>query len=556
MREDYSYFADGTVNSLTDLDDTAGSNPPVTLRFLSRAYRYDHVGRVTSGFGTGNAGQGVPYSQGYSYDQFGNTTSRSGKYYNYNFSAPNTDTAIYTNNRRSNWSYNADGQVISTPSTTTDLPRTMTYDAAGRMLSTVETGPTSTVTYSVAYDGESRMVRESSSTSPGMSALSYIVRSTVLGGEVLTRLDASGNKLTTNVPAQGLLFASQRSSGAPGPFVMLTQRNPLGISETSRAVYDPLGNYVPYTAHGDPRPPVGSYTSASMRGLSTSQANPDSLAVGCIMDGMPTSCNRVANAVNRGQARSLELIGKGSSGLATAMAAGFIPQVRTQQVRGNFPDPLDERNAIVSTVDVVDGVSLVAPGGQRGFTQTPQKAGPVRLGGTDELKKLIEQASSSCKEAVKKLLTEIASETKSEFSSNDPMELFNQITSQAGGGGLYADITHDNMRERLSADSLRAYTPIASGSGEAWTFWSSSEKSVQRIGIIYLRYSTGTPQSTGLAMAGYLVTAFHEMTHIARKDGTTISHDQMNAAAIALKAASFDDYIEKNCVDKKYWGRP
>ena len=37
---------------LTDLDDTAGSNPPSTLRYLSRVYSYDNVGRVIGGGGT------------------------------------------------------------------------------------------------------------------------------------------------------------------------------------------------------------------------------------------------------------------------------------------------------------------------------------------------------------------------------------------------------------------------------------------------------------------------------------------------------------------------
>ena len=370
MREDYGYSANGSLSSLTDLDDTSGSNPPATLRYLSRGYRYDHVGRVTSGFGTGGAGQNVPYSQSYSYDQFGHMTGRSGVYYGYNSNPFGSDTASYANNRRTNWTYNAEGQVISTPSTSTDLPRTMTYDAAGRLISSVESGPLSTTTYSVAYDGDGELARETSTVSTGTSQ-SYIVRSTVLGGEVLTRLDGSGNKLTTHVPAEGFLFATQRSSGAPGPFVLLTRRNPLGITETNKAVYDPLGNYIPFQAYQDPRPPAGSYNSGSMGGLSSSQANPDSLAVGCMMDGMPTTCNRVASAVNTGLAQSLELIGKGNSGFAAAMAAGFIPQVRTQQVTGGFPDPLDERNAIPRTVDVVDGVHLVGPGGQNGFTQTP-----------------------------------------------------------------------------------------------------------------------------------------------------------------------------------------
>jgi YD repeat-containing protein len=355
IREDYGYFADGTLSTLTDLDDTAGTNPPVTLRFLSRAYRYDHAKRVISG--TGAIGGALPYRQNYSYDQFGNMTSRSGNYYNYNSSAPNTDTATYTNNRRSNWSYNAEGKPISTPATSTDLPRTMTYDAAGRMVSSVETGPFNTVTYSPAYDGDGKLVRESSSVSPGVSQLSYVVRSTVLGGEVLTRLDASGNKLTTHVPAEGLLFATQRSSGAPGPFVMMTHRNPLGITEGNKAVYDPLGNYIPFTASGDPRPPAGSYNSASMGGLSSAQSNPDSYAVGCVMDGLPTNCTRVMKSINRDEAESVTIHGLALTPAILRLMASF-QTVKYAKI-GSDGEPMPAEGG------------FFVPGRQTGFEQDP-----------------------------------------------------------------------------------------------------------------------------------------------------------------------------------------
>lgn len=308
IREDYGYFADGRIASITDLDDTAGSNPPVSLRFLSRDYRYDHVGRVTSSFGTGSGNSGIPYSQSYAYDHFGNITTRSGKYYNYNSSGPNTDTATFVNNRRSNWSYNAEGRVTSTPASSTDSPRTMSYDAANGLRTSVETGPFNTKTYAAGYDGDARVVHEISTTTPGGSQGSYIIRSTVLDGEVLTRLDGSGNKLTTHVPAEGLIFATQRSSGGPGPFVMFTERSPVGLSETSKAVYDPLGNYIPFTPHGDPRPPVGSYNSASMGGLSANTADPDSLGVGCVLDGIPVDCNRAMQTVNNGSIHPTEIM--------------------------------------------------------------------------------------------------------------------------------------------------------------------------------------------------------------------------------------------------------
>ncbi|HKY43258.1 MAG TPA: hypothetical protein VJM50_09200, partial [Pyrinomonadaceae bacterium] len=323
VRENYSYYADGRVRALTDLDDTAGSNPPMSLRFLSRAYSYDHIGRITDGFGTGNAGQGVPFNQSYSYDAFGNMTVRSGRYYNYNFSGPITDTATYINNRRTGWSYNADGEVISTPLTSTDPPRTMTYDAAGRMVSSVETGSSNTITYTASYDGDGEVAYESSTVSPGASESSFIVRSSVLDGEVLTRLNQFGNKKITHVPAEGLLFATQ-SSDSSGSFVLMTMRNPLGTSETTKAVYDPLGNYIPFQAHGDPQPPPGSFSSASMGGLAANQANPYSSAVGCMMDGIPTNCNRVQQAINRDEAKRLIIDARGQNPNVALSSMGWF----------------------------------------------------------------------------------------------------------------------------------------------------------------------------------------------------------------------------------------
>jgi len=158
-------------------------------------------------YGTGGGGQGVPYSQSYSYDEYGNTTGRSGVYYSYNNNPYTFDSASYPNNdnRRSGWSYNADGLVTASPLSSTDRPRNMSYDAAGRLVTSTEFGQFNTTTYSAGYDGDGQLMYESSNTS-SVTTTSYIVRSTALGGEVLTRLDQSGNKKTTHVSAEGLLF--------------------------------------------------------------------------------------------------------------------------------------------------------------------------------------------------------------------------------------------------------------------------------------------------------------------------------------------------------------
>jgi hypothetical protein len=435
----------------------------------------------------------------------------------------------FQNNRRQDLSYDADGKVTHTPSynyaggSVVSFPD-WTYDAAGQMAQVKETvtANNSVSTYISSHDGDGQPVVEYYQ--ENVATKSFMVRSSVLGGKVLTRLDNAGNKSSTVFSVDGLLTAVQNVSPY-GSSLRWTHIDPLGLSEAgdTKAVYDPMGNYIQWQ-HAPTYPPPGAIPpiAASFGGLGPSFGY--AINSSCILDGIPTDCSLALNMLNHGSA---DLCPNNYCGPSRARNGDLVPLTRD-------PDT----------------------GALGYYSLPPQNSGPVRLGGIDEIKKLIEQTSSSCREAVKKLLTEISAETKSELTSTDPMESFNQITSQKGGGGLYADITHGNMQERLPADSLRGYTPIASGSGEAWRFWSYSEKSVQRIAIIYLRYSTGTPQSTGLVMAAYLVTAFHEMTHIARKDGTMVSHDQMNSAAVALHAASFDDYIEKHCVDKKYWGRP
>src|SRR5260370_29761826 len=86
-----------------------------------------------------------------------------------------------------------------------------------------------------------------------------------------------------------------------GPSVTWTQRNPLGITETGLAVYDPLGNYVPFQRQQDPRPPAGSYNSSSMSGLAAGLGNTNDYGgMGCLMDGLSTSCSRLLRSIQSG----------------------------------------------------------------------------------------------------------------------------------------------------------------------------------------------------------------------------------------------------------------
>lgn len=230
---------------------------------------------------------------------FGNMKGRSGSYY---WQPSQSDAGSFNNNRRNGWSYSADGQVTANPASTTDNAHTFNYDAANRLTNSNETIGSGSSSFSPAYDGEGKVVYESQVTTGTLasSSSSYTVRATVLGSQILTRLDQNGNKLVTYVPAEGLLFVTQNVS-PNGNWVGWAQRDPVGISETGKGIYDPLGNYIPFQQHNDPRPPAGSYNSSSMGGFYASFAsNPTQLNIGCIRDGIPTDCNKVLHDINHG----------------------------------------------------------------------------------------------------------------------------------------------------------------------------------------------------------------------------------------------------------------
>lgn len=180
----------------------------------------------------------------------------------------------------------------------------------------------------------------------------------------------------------------------------------------------------------------------------------------------------------------------------------------------------------------------------------------VRLGSTAPIKKKLEELSSNSRTAIQRLISEIESITGREATHTDPLDLFNAITSQTVGG-LYVDVPRVNVKDAIHKDAWPKLKEISGGSGLAYHFWSDTTKKVQRLAIIFLKLSFDpSEKGTGLIMASYLVTAIHEMTHIAPKDNRIFDHPEMDRAGRELGAYSFDDYVEKHCLPSKYWSRP
>ncbi len=294
IRENYEYYPDGRLRTLTDLDDTSGTNPPATVRYLSRSFAYDHAGRFSFT-------SGLPAQQSFAYDVFGNLTGRSGSYYNQPYQS---DSGTFTNNRRAGWNYDAEGQITSTPAAPNANARTLSHDAAGRLVQTVDTGASVTTTYTVGYDGDGRVLGESMQ-GPS-NETNYSVGSAVLGS-TLTTVTSAGAKRFTHVPAGGLVLPRQTELNPPNANVAWMQQNPMGVTETVAnggqvpAIYDALGNYIPHQYMSDPRPPMGAFSGASP-GMAWQMMDPSNYGMGCMVDNLPTNCASAMRWMNSGVA--------------------------------------------------------------------------------------------------------------------------------------------------------------------------------------------------------------------------------------------------------------
>lgn len=165
----------------------------------------DYVNGTNSGTQTG------PFRQSYQHDVFGNMTHRENRFW----SQTDILDASYTDNRRQDpaFHYDAAGNL------TQDGELQYAYDAAGRNSSIF--GSASNRTVSPSYDGDAQLVKRTE-TQSGSSTITYYLHSSILGGRVVTELDAQGQKHHGYVFAGEQLLAEQG-----GNVVSWRHENPL-----------------------------------------------------------------------------------------------------------------------------------------------------------------------------------------------------------------------------------------------------------------------------------------------------------------------------------------
>jgi YD repeat-containing protein len=537
LRNEYEYYADGRLKKMTDLDDHEPTiiGAPDTARHFSRIYDFDHAGRLSRAKGIKPSGveEDRPFTQSYSYDAFDNLTQRSGKYY---YQQPATsDSAPFTNNRRLGSDYAADGQEIR--STSNGMVRDWTYDAAGKMVQVKETvTSTSQVsTYVTSYDGNGRQVRDFLQEN-ATNTNTYMVRSTVLGGRVITRLNNAGTKVSTVIDIDSRVTPARIGSGASGG-VGWTHIDPLGLSEggDTKAVYDPLGNRVAWQpVPTGPSPLTYPRSSASFGGVGSAFGSAQDRD--CVLNDRPISCQELNRQVWLGVVNVVGRIGVHPVE-APYLPLGIAIAVWVEDDSKKLAAAQDdEENDIIRVNKDEDGR------GHYALYFIPQKDVMVSITPgqfKDQVQKTL--SYSDCKDFIAKLISKAAelSEGKNDAVSTDVMKLFDMINSQTKGGGFRLNVSFKDIPSYLP--------PVSGGSGLAF----GNVPYGNGVAMVFQRgyYSDRAQGQVERIMANYGLTGVHEIIHLA---GTRTPYlegllDQA-AKAVDPDSTSFDNGLVKHCL--------
>jgi YD repeat-containing protein len=303
MGSQNQYFADGRVKYTQDLQD--GN--------FDRAYEYDHAGRIKEAY-SGREARGLavlpypdnPFRQSYTYDVWNNMKRPANRHW----SAGLPDNPTFINNRRTDATYDAAGEI-----TARDNDRKHhTFDASGRQSYFLQQEwglpdyAYEANSIQITYDGDGRPAKrfenrytETYEEVPWNEPKTvYYVRSTLLGGAPIIEFVPAGYGTTENVymgsqkialhftdsnyvqwrhvnPATGSWLVSSQSLGGA-----VTYRNELDPLGTEMGTTDP---YVSYTSYQD---------LIGLESLYEERGNPFDPSGGCgTVDGLPISCSEL-----------------------------------------------------------------------------------------------------------------------------------------------------------------------------------------------------------------------------------------------------------------------
>jgi YD repeat-containing protein len=215
INKTYQYQNDGRLKYSHDLLDQK----------FDRSYSYDQATRMTQALSGAEArGEAAtndrPYKQTMTYDAWDHMLSRDKRHWTGTGGIEYPAVNSYINNRNTVWSYDAAGNLLQTG----QIPSiSYAYDAAGNMTHSVSD---LTVDITQTYDGDRQVLKryevdtiyEEGGSSHTETNTLYQLRSSALGGKVVTEVGAQGQKARSYVYANGALLALQQVvyvNGAP-----------------------------------------------------------------------------------------------------------------------------------------------------------------------------------------------------------------------------------------------------------------------------------------------------------------------------------------------------
>jgi YD repeat-containing protein len=467
MKKSYQYYNDGRLKFTQD-QLTANSK-------FDRLYRYDHLGRNTIALsGLEAREQGTtndrPYNETMAYDAFGHLTSRDVRQWDRH----DLDVDAYVNNRRTGWTYDADGRLLAGSNE-------FVYDAAGQISSFGVYQPHRTDQQLDGDGNRAKTVLKTYDTDTGQligEEVTYYVYSNVLGS-VLSEVSATALKQRGFVFAGGRIMAIQYVVGS-------TQSVSWEHYDASGASYRPT-NAAGSVGFGAERDPFGADAGLFKPFTWPTPTGPgkvepyygipelNSATQGCVADGIPTPCEMALAMAGNGFASIMYI----DPALA---ASGRLREVWV---------PADTSHGVI---DPNTGIMTIysGPGGYFTWVEDPNAALQTSLNFRNrhdgsraltsvevnsllgDLNKLL--ADPKCANFLKAMLDQLKTDTgRSNFNTNNMTVLFQKVNTgrgfdvrpglkgQASAGGGF-DSSGNNVAS-MSINPTEWFADILSPSG-------------------------------------------------------------------------------------------
>jgi YD repeat-containing protein len=490
VAKSYEYHNDGTIKFA---DDQTGTGD-----IKDRAYAYDAAGRLQQGYSgvearnfvnntSGGAPDG-PYRHSYTYDQWGNLLQDTGRFWSRQLDNPLD--AFDANNRNTSWSYDASGNLLSRNepaiSGTPFDPVRYKYDAAGRHVSSTQTitffipedssTVTSVLVNSQSYDGDNNLIHYSLVRDNTINVQmhntttieAYLLRSTVLGGRLISEYKADGTWSKTHVYSGGERLGEQASAEVGTPQSLWDNIDPITGDGAKRladgsswgnTTLDPGGANV---GDSDPFPPDGSADPSDLMVLNKRIGEVTPVEGGrstCILDGLLIDCSRISENSsvqcpnNDCGARAVTVTARSSGnfiGNSTFVAPSWWDGSLdgTYSVSSAWASLFDFGSIEGGRQFILDLSWRTAIGGSFAseffenrtggpisynhvrISMNPQNTLPLPSDLRDRVASVVNNPNSDCAEFIKRLISQ-AEDIRGKAFSDDPLALFDRV-GQAG----------------------------------------------------------------------------------------------------------------------------